>query len=245
MTTWRARSGASLFALASLSACTASTSTFDTQSPPSPSHDEPALPAPAAASGNADGCGEDVPARVPAATRYYAFLARGSCVNVEGSGGTWVTSPLFPAAPPSIRDVACAFAWRPSARDATADVGALEALRPELLTPSAQADSAAPRLSPSSITAFPPAAVGVGPKPTGVTGCDVCGRVVGREAYAILPADHLNLHMMMISTDSGKLASFRVTPGAPTLQVFSVVLPAAPESANYTQGRFLLFEGAP
>lgn len=232
-------------AAASLVACTSSTST-DPMPAPGPTASDDGAPLPpvstGASAGNAGAAAKDAPA-----PRYFAVLSRGSCANVEGRGGTWHTSPLFPDAPPSIRDTACAFAWKAHATGATADVAALEDLRPELLTKSVQPTetSAAPRLSPGSITAFPPTTLGVGPLPTGVTGCDVCGRVLGREAYAILPAEMPNLRRMMVSTDSGKLATFEVKPGTPLLQVFSVDLPAAPENANYTQGRFFLYEAAP
>lgn len=234
--TLRARPGAALLAIA-LAACTSSSSDGGGTSPPV-SAGNPGIP------------GGEAPKCTPDAPRYYAFLAEGSCAAVEGSGGTWITSPVFPDADSSIRDAACTFQWIPAGGQAKAgalpDVGALERLGAQFLTRSALATQtcAAPRLGPGSITPVPVDESGgsVG-APTGVTGCDVCGRVFGREVYVILPADKLNLRAIVVPTDSGKFVTFELKlASGETNQTFAVELPAAPDDASYKQGPITLLE---
>lgn len=171
----------------------------------------------------------------PDAPRYHAFLASGSCANVAGKGGTWTARSLFPDAPEAIRSTACTYQW-----DATAappDVDALVALGAELLTRGVQETRScdAPPLAPASValTPLPPGDGGNG-LPTGVTGCDVCGRVLERQVFVILPPDQMHLRRLFVTTESGRLLSFAMTPPGGGAQVFSAELPPAPDNEAYT-----------
>jgi hypothetical protein len=67
--------------------------------------------------------------------------------------------------------------------------------------------------------------------PTGVTGCDVCGRVLEREVFVILPDDELDLRTIVVRTNRGRFVSFEVKQGLGPAQVFSAKLPAPPDDA--------------
>lgn len=177
----------------------------------------------------------------PDAPRYHAFLASGSCVDVDGVGGVWTAVPSFPDAPPAIRGSACTYRWSPT-EDALPDVRALDALDAELLTKSVEEAPScdAPVLAPGTLTLTPvSAASGDGP-PTGVTGCDVCGRVVERQVFVILPADQLELRTLLVTTSGGNSWSFSA-PGSS--QLFSAELPATPDGESYL-GRATLFQAS-
>lgn len=176
-------------------------------------------------------------------TRYLAFVPEGRCAEVAGGGGLWHAAPLFPDAPPSIRDAACSFAWRAIDHGAPADVGALQALRPEALTEGVQATDAcaATRLSSDATSIVPlPHSDGL-PGPLGVAGCEVCARVMGREVYAILPADHPNPLTIAAIDARGLLVLVEVALGSST-QAFVAELPALRDGGSYREGRAQLIE---
>lgn len=174
--------------------------------------------------------------------RYHAYLATGSCNDVQGSGGTWIAESAFPDAPPEIRDAACTYAWTPpQGTSAKEDVAALEALTPEVLTKgktfTVTEPCAPPALGPSSASLIPPNDVGA--PPTGVSGCDVCGRIAMRRVYVILPPDKTKLKTYVIGTQGGSFVSFKIDAPDDT-QVFSVELPES--GASYVQGRINMVE---
>jgi len=177
--------------------------------------------------------------------RYHAYLATGSCREVQGAGGTWVAESAFPDAPPEIRDAACTYAWTPAnagtSASAKEDVAALEALTPEILTKgktfTVTEPCPPPALGPSSASLIPPNDVGA--PPTGVSGCDVCGRIAIRRVYVILPPDKTKLKTYVVDTQGGGSVSFKIDAPDDT-QVFSVELPES--GASYVQGRINMLE---
>lgn len=174
--------------------------------------------------------------------RYHAYLATGSCRDVQGAGGTWVAESAFPDAPPEIRDAACTYAWTPpQGASAKEDVAALEALTPEILTKgktfTVTEPCPPPALGPSSASLIPPNDVGA--PPTGVSGCDVCGRIAIRRVYVILPPDKTKLKTYVVDTQGGGSVSFKIDAPDDT-QVFSVELPES--GASYVQGRINMLE---
>lgn len=191
--------------------------------------------------------GEATPTPVPRTCtkdtiRYHAFLASGTCLDVKGAGGTWIAESAFPDAPPAIRDTACTYAWTPpSGASPKPDVKALEALKPELLT---QGDTlmvtepcAPPSLGPASVNRLAPS--DTASPPTGVSGCDVCGRIAIRRVYVILPADRAKLKTFVVGTEGGAFVSYEVK--APEgARIFSVELP--PAETSYVQGRVTMVE---
>lgn len=212
-----------VLALAAITACSSSPSSSDTTSGTSTPPPAPRL------------CSKDT-------IRYHAFLATGSCRDVPGAGGTWVAEPAFPDAPPEIRDAACTYAWTPpQGASAKEDVAALEALTPELLTKgktfTVTEPCAPPALGPSSASRIPPNDVGA--PPTGVSGCDVCGRISIRRVYVILPPDKTKLKTFVVGTQGGTFVSFTIDAPADA-QVFSVELPEA--ETSYVQGRINMLE---
>jgi len=91
--------------------------------------------------GGHDGGSTTPPPRcAPASPRYHAFLASGSCADVEGKGGRWTSRTAFPDAPAEIRDAACTYQWTSNEAPAPPpDVDALSALGASLLTKSVEA----------------------------------------------------------------------------------------------------------
>lgn len=204
-----------VLALAAIAACSSSTGTNDT--PPTTPRT----------------CSKDV-------IRYHAFLSTGACADVQGAGGVWAASSAFPDAPAEIRDAACTYAWTPPAGStAQPDVPALEALKADLLTKGATTTEKCdpPALGPASVNRLPPSDPAA--PPTGVSGCDVCGRIAIRRVYVILPIDKTKLKTWVVGTEGGKYISFSVEAPADT-QVFSVELPAA--ETGYLQGRINMLE---
>lgn len=174
--------------------------------------------------------------------RYHAYLSTGTCADVTGAGGVWLARSAFPDAPNEIRDAACTYAWTPPAgSNAQPDVPALEALKAELLTKgetiTVTDKCEAPALGPSSVRALTPSETAA--PPTGVSGCDVCGRISIRRVYVILPIDKTKLKTFVVGTQGGKFISYAVDAPANT-QVFSVELPAA--ETSYVQGRINMLE---
>jgi len=181
--------------------------------------------------------------------RYHAFLASGSCKDVVAKGGTWSSRPAFPDSPPAIHDVACTFDWA-STTDAAPDVDALMALGAEHLTRSIEAASTCdpPASAPASLELVNivqgDAGISGTSAPTGVTGCDVCGRVLERQIFVILPEDEMHLRTLVVGTSSGELLTFDVKQPAVPAQVFTATLPPLPENGKYESGRIALFEKA-
>lgn len=178
--------------------------------------------------------------------RYYAFLTKGRCADVEGRDGTWTARSAFADAPAAVRDVACRYEWFAAASGAPADVAALDALEAEHLTEASHLSVACDSLAldVSTLTPVPlnpPGSVGA---PTGVTGCDVCARVDDRRAYVILPANDLELRTLLVTTVSGIVHQYRVDPPTRT-QVFSVALPSAPAGDAFADGPISLVRVEP
>lgn len=174
--------------------------------------------------------------------RYLAFLASGTCRDVQGSEGTWVARPLFPEAPAAIRDTACAYQWTGSAAATAPDLAILTTIGAEHLTRDVEVTmSCAARVLPPGSAAVVPSIAGDGGEssPTGVSGCDVCARLSGKTLFAILPPDRLDLHTAVVLTPSGRYITFGMSVPEGT-QAFAVDLPAdALES--YKEGRVPLF----
>jgi hypothetical protein len=186
--------------------------------------------------------GDDNPVEVPCladTVRYHAFLRSGECANVTASGGTWRVRRAFPDAPPAIRASACTYEWvSASPANAAPDVKALDTLDTDHLTEAIKSTTPrceAPALGNSSVRRVTPKP-GAG-APTGVSGCDVCGRMAEQRAFVILPADRRMLRTIVVATGAGSFQSFTVTPPE-NGQVFSVELP--PDA--YKQGPFILME---
>ena len=183
------------------------------------------------------------------AVRYHAFLRGGSCADVPGSDGRWRSRVLFPDAPEEIRRAGCTYEWHPSAavNAAVADVDALRGLGAEFLTKSIPNDERVPvceaRPLPLGSLKSTLSDSGAASAPTGVTGCEVCGRVLGRTAFVILPEDRRDLRTILVMSKDG-FVSFEVARSDATPQVFSVDLPPPSSNVEYTPGRLLLL-GAP
>ena len=183
--------------------------------------------------------------------RYLAYLATGACSDVTSprSNGAWIAHALFPGAPPAIRDSACAYEWTllvPLAADGSVtapDLEALAALPTEQLTRDVETRATAPceatLLPATAAQLVPPVDASGGAGPTGVSGCDVCARLVGRTLFVILPADKLDLHTVVVTTDDGKDVLFDVHVPNGT-QAFAVELPS-PQQGRYNEGRVPLF----
>lgn len=180
-----------------------------------------------------------------AGPRYHVFLASGSCGNVEGNGGRWLGRTAFPKAPAEIRDSACTYQWVPKAGEdpTAADVDALAALEPELLTKSVDTLAPCEVVAPTTLAlaALPEPPEG-SPEPTGVTGCDVCGRVFDRDVFVILPEAQLDLRTLVVTTTTGRYLSFDVERPPRGAQVFSARLPPLVANAKYTAGRLIFLE---
>lgn len=198
--------------------------------------DEAATPGPTPGSGRDDGgCAVRAP-------RYYAFLKAPSCADVPGAGGVWRVRPAFPEAPASVRDIACAYTWTPEAADATEDVSVLEELEPshlakgELVTVACEP----PALGADALTDI--TAEGGAGAPTGVTGCDVCGRVDDGRVYIILPGDDgPDLTVLSVATLGGVWKTFRIARPQ-SAQLFSVALPPLGGEDGYVGGAVPMFE---
>jgi hypothetical protein len=161
----------------------------------------------------------------------HAFLKSGTCADIAGANGKWIARPLFPGAPEEIR--ACTYRW------STTGVPDLEVLR-------ALADHVTPNCEPEDTTIAPRgAAVPIEPgsvgAPTGVSGCDVCGRLHDRSAFLILPADKLALRRLQVPMQGGGAQSFDVTPPKIGIQAFVVELPPS----AYVFGHVPIFEATP
>lgn len=174
----------------------------------------------------------DSPPCTPDSRRQHAFLADGTCSDVPGSGGTWVTRALFPDAPPDIRERACTYRW---SNTSAPDVDALRALTTHMTAScEPEATTITPRGSAVPVT---PDTGGVA-APTGVSGCDVCGRVYDKSAYLILPADRPALRRMVVEVEGGTIATFDLAPPPGSKQAFVVDLPPA----AYVFGQVTLVE---
>ena len=223
---------------AALPACTAAPAADggERSAPPPDEADAEPVPGPSPGLSNDGGvaCAEG-------ALHYLAFLASGTCRDVDASAGRWTGRTLFPDALPPIRDVACDFTWTtdPSRGDVgSPDIAALDALDAEHLTPACAKAIPSPATpwGPGSATKVP---VPEGPEsaPTGVTGCDVCGRLFRRDVFVILPADRVDLKRIVVSLDIGGTVSFDLTPAMAGAQAFFVPLPPPPAGATYIEGR--------
>ena len=184
--------------------------------------------------------------------RYLAFLRTGTCHDVvsERAAGTWVAHPLFPAAPPAMRDVACTFEWSGT----NAGAAPPEDVDVDVLASSLDIDHLARSvdrslrceatiLSPTAVTEKPAEDAAGGSAPTGVTGCDVCARVFGTTLFAILPPDELDLHTVTITTTDNRYIAFELAL-PPGTQAFTVELPPNAKG-GYNQGRAPLFRPGP
>lgn len=186
--------------------------------------------------------------------QYLAFLEAGPCGDVSGATraagtrGRWVSQPLFPDAPPAVREIACAYSWTPTrapTRDSdTPDVLDRDALfaglgEADLVTPSATPiPIALPAIDPREAEPIDGGFSGDGP-PTGVSGCDVCGRVAAQRIFVIRPPEKVSHHRLLVPTTTGMFRVFDV-PATTSAQVFTVQLPTTPSGDAYTEGRAIL-----
>ncbi len=195
-------------------------------------------------SSGSSGSNENPPKCAPDAPRHHAFLKSGPCADIAGRDGTWVASSLFPDAPKDIVETACTYRWTTSS-GALADTSVLESADFDHLTKSVAETTSCdePVLKTGSLSPLPQNPDGTS-APTGVTGCDVCGRVSGGHVFVILPADKLNLRTVVVTTNAGKFLSFEMTSLDAKTQIFSAELPPAPDGAKYNEGRISLLEKA-
>lgn len=184
------------------------------------------------------------------AAAYLAFLSRGVCADVPARRGTWVARSRFPEAPPAVRDQACSYRFRADEGHAgevaaKAALDALEALSADLLTADCTADPVQPleerdwRAELGRATELAgEVAGGAGgvDVPTGVSGCDVCARVVGRMLYVILPADQLELRRVAVAVDGGAVLGFELAPPSARAQAYAVELPLPTFGTAYVEG---------
>jgi hypothetical protein len=141
-----------------------------------------------------------------------------------------------------VRDVACTYEWRPPDASAVADAAALQALAPEVLARSVapMPRCKAPVLPPGAITAarFAEGDGGDG-APTGVVGCDVCGRVANDRLFVILPPDAVRYKRIIVNATKDRAFVFDVAPPSADAQVFTADLPPPPEGIEYRDGRVI------
>jgi hypothetical protein len=178
----------------------------------------------------------ETPECVPDSPWQHVFLKAGGCADVSGADGKWIARALFPDAPEEIRTRACTYRWSTTSAP---DVEALRALA-EHMTPNCEPEGSQIAPLGAAVAVDPSDTGGVG-APTGVSGCDVCGRLLGRSAYLILPADEPELRRLVVEVEGGTLRIFELTPPTPKAQAFVVELPAA----AYVVGQVRLFAATP
>ncbi len=202
-------------------------------------------PAPSRGSSGTSGSSEsngDHPLCAPeGAIRYHAFLEYGACCDVVTPRGTWVGRSAFPSAPKDVSEQSCTYWWSPAQPKNTPELEALRALYPSHLALDTQGSSSCELTTPRGTATFAPPGVSVG-TPTGVTGCDVCGRLgVGTEVFVILPDVSQKAWTLVAGTSDGRRVAFDVTPPTDSKQVFSVELPRDPSGATYSRSELSVF----
>ncbi len=156
--------------------------------------------------------------------RQLAFLSTGTCTDVAGTSGNWRARSLFEGAPDVVRSRACGYTWS-SPGGAPPERAPLVALAPLQLTSDCEPVGILARrgVVTEIVRDATTADVDV---PTGVTGCDVCGKILERHVYLILPVDPtLDRSVLAVGTTSGALVGFHLTRPSPRVQVFAVELP--------------------
>ncbi len=171
----------------------------------------------------------DDPAACETPSRYEAYLDEGPCETVWDYRGVWWAESLFPNAPKSVRETACAFTWEAydgiSAPDPTSFLET-----PNVLVTTSGCDAASDRLKVSSEEMSNQI-----PIMGGASGCDVCGRVKNRTLYAILPPEKVRLRRVTLQLVGGGVRTLMLG-GDPNARTLVVKLPILPPGLSYKQG---------
>jgi hypothetical protein len=173
--------------------------------------------------------------RCVAARRYDALLVEGTCTDVPGIGGTWVTQSLFPDAPPAVRDTSCAYKWVGSRKVDYAAITSLE--HASVLSPVCGAS----RSKVSTVVATEEASYLDVFIMGGATGCDVCGKLEKDKAWIVLPADRGLIGKVQVPyVDDGHLdvrgRALLLGPIPAGVRAVSIDLPPAPRGKTYATG---------
>lgn len=164
------------------------------------------------------------------AERYLAVVSGDRCMELTGSGGSWVPSPLFGGAPEV--QSACVFQWSPDEKGAPADEAALRSqIGWRNLAPSC-GDAEDVRddviLEPIDVL---DAWTGAGS-----VSCDVCGVVRGAELFALFPPSSTVYRQVSVPRSDGRAMNFQIHTD-PNARVMRINLPALPEGVRYVEGR--------
>src|SRR5262249_47530165 len=145
--------------------------------------------------------------------------------------------PLFPDAPDAdeaVRETACGFRWdaadepepaledwRPLAAEWAAYVGP-SCERVGTAAGTGTAVLLGP-VNPPDPGGAPPSSSGgddAGIPPTGVSGCDVCGRVKGDVLYVVRQTGYSDMNTAIVKTTTSSTMAVKVTPPAPKSEAF-------------------------
>lgn len=167
-------------------------------------------------------------------TRYFAtFRTPLACKPVTAARGTWSPEVAFPSAPASVRASTCAYRWT-GARHPDR-----QALEDALGVSAALAPSCGAGASPSAATAHAiPMLDMVGQ--AGAVGCDVCGKLVDRRLWVILPAERLRARQFAVGLSNGQSQAFQLDAPAGARAV-EITLPPPPAGATWTPGNVTVY----
>lgn len=174
------------------------------------------------------------------ATHYDVLLESGTCADVPGAGGTWITSELFPDAPAGIRERSCAYRWT---GPHPIDRGAIEHVPgASLATPVCGAAAQ----SFAVVTSSPGEFID-GLTAGGAAGCDVCARVQPRRAWVVLPGDAKLRGLLAVPYAKDATHTFTEGVGVqlgvlpPGVRAFVVDLPEPARGRTYALDQVTVF----
>lgn len=170
--------------------------------------------------------------------RYIAVVSSGACAEIPGERGTWTPTPLFPDAPPAAAN-ACVYAWS-GERYARVDRTALyAAIQPDTtgqaLTPSCSADNQTIDLG--LVEEIPTLdAYGM----AGSVGCDVCGTLVQRKIWVVLPPEKTITRQFEVRLSDGTSQYFQIQ-AEQGKRALSIQLPDPPVGTEYVEGHIAVY----
>jgi hypothetical protein len=170
--------------------------------------------------------------------RYIAVVSTGTCAEITGERGKWTPSPLFPDAPPEASN-ACVYSWS-GERYAPVDRAALyTTIKPyttgQALTPSCSANNQTIDLG--LVEEIPTLDIfGY----AGSVGCDVCGTLVERKIWVVLPPEETISRQFEVRLSNGTPQYFQIRAEEGT-RALTIQLPDPPAGTEYVQGRVAVY----